>query len=323
MDTLVALGTGVAYVAGIAQFVDVSSGGPGEHGAMYLADAAMILTFITLGKFLETKAKGRASQAIRRLLDLAPPEATVLRDEQPQRVPVRAVMVGETILVRPGEKVPLDAEVVSGNSAVDQSWLTGESMPVDKQPGDEVLAGTINGQGSLSARVLRPAGRTARAPGIEVVRRAPESKTEVGRLADRVVAWFVPGVLAVALLTLVAWGVLGGDWTTALAATVAVLVVACPCALGLATPTAILVGSGRGAELGILIKEAHALELAGRLTTVHAREAAGHSGRTVRGRLARRVAGHRGRRRAAQRSPLGRGDCGRGRSPRPGGRAGL
>ena len=279
MDTLIALGTGVAYLAGVAQLVNLVAGGElwlaeaglggsAHHGAMYFADAAMILTFITVGKYLEAKAKGRASRAIGRLLDLAPLEATVVRDDRPQRVPVRAVMAGETILVRPGQKVPLDAEVVSGTSAVDQSWLTGESLPVDKQPGDEILAGTINGQGSLSARVVRPAGKTALAQVIDLVRRAQESKTEVGRLADRVVAWFVPGVLLVALIALLAWGALAGNWATALAAVVAVLVVACPCALGLATPTAILVGSGRGAELGILIKEAHALELAGRLTTI-------------------------------------------------------
>jgi Cu+-exporting ATPase len=279
MDTLIALGTGAAYLAGVDQLVGLVGGrslamghamssGSMPHGAMYFADAAMILTFITVGKYLEAKAKGRASQAIRRLLDLAPPEAIVLRDGQPRRVPIRAVMVGETILVRPGEKVPLDAEVTSGNSAVDQSWLTGESIPVERQPGDQILAGTINGQGSLTGRVVRPAGKTALAQVIELVRRAQESKTEVGRLADRVVAWFVPGVLLIALAALVAWGPLAGQWSTALAAAVAVLVVACPCALGLATPTAILVGTGRGAELGILIKDAHALETAGRLTTI-------------------------------------------------------
>jgi Cu+-exporting ATPase len=271
MDTLIALGTGVAYLAGVFELVSqvaAAESSGAAHRAMYFADAGMILTFVTLGKFLEVKAKGRASQAIRKLLDLAPPEAIVVRDEVSQPVPVAAVMVGETILVRPGEKVPLDAEVVSGTSSVDQSWLTGESIPVDKSPGDEILAGTINGQGGLSARVLRPAGRTALAQVIELVRHAQESKTEVGRLADRVVAWFVPAVLMVSIASLLAWGLAAGDWPTALACAVAVLVVACPCALGLATPTAVLVGSGRGAEAGILIKEAHALETAGRLDTV-------------------------------------------------------
>jgi len=271
MDTLIVLGTGTAYVAGLVELVrsvtGVATSTP-AGGAMYFADAGMILTFITLGKLLEVKAKGRASRAIRKLLDLTSPEATVVRDDAPRRVPLRAVMAGETILVRPGEKVPLDAEVVSGTSSVDQSWLTGESIPVEKQPGDEILAGTINGQGGLTATVLRPAGQTALAQVIELVRKAQESKPRIGRLADRVVAWFVPAVLLIAISALLAWGLLAGDWALALASMVAVLVVACPCALGLATPTAVLVGSGRGAESGILIKEAEALETAGRLTTV-------------------------------------------------------
>ena len=256
MDTLVALGTTTAYVAGLA-----------GH-SMYFADAGMILTFITLGKFLETKTKGRASEAIRKLFDMAPREATVLRGERTLRVPIAAVAIGETIIVAPGEKVPLDAHIIAGASSVDEAWLTGESIPADKQSGDEILAGTINLQGSLTARVLRPAGKTALAQVIAMVHRAQESKTTAGRVADRVVAWFVPAVLVIALVTLAAWGLAAENWPQALASTVAVLVVACPCALGLATPTAILVGSGRGAELGIFIKEPRALEQAGRLTTV-------------------------------------------------------
>jgi Cu+-exporting ATPase len=271
MDTLVALGTGTAYGAGLAALVRGSweTGTAHLHaGSMYFTDAAMILTFITLGKYLESKARGRASQAIRKLLDLSPPEANVLRGPRIERLPVRAVLPGETIVVRPGEKVPLDARVVSGVSSVDQSWLTGESIPVEKQPGDEILAGTLNGQGSLTAEVLRAAGRTALDQVIELVRRAQESKTDLGRLADRVVAWFIPAVLAIAAASLLVWGLAVGNWTMAVEATVAVLVVACPCAVGLATPAAVLVGSGRGAEQGILIKEARALETAGRLTTV-------------------------------------------------------
>ncbi len=266
MDTLVAIGTSAAYGAGMYGLV---AGGHAADGRpMYLMDAGMILVFITLGKYLEARAKGRASEAIRKLLDLAPQTATVKRDGQLVSVPPGQVRVGEVLLVRPGEKVPLDGEVLSGNSSVDESWLTGESLPVDKRPGSEVLAGTINGQGSLTAKVLRPAGKTALAQVVELVRQAQESKTDIQRLADRVVAWFVPIVLAVALVTLLAWGLPSANWMGGLAAMVAVLVVACPCALGLATPTAILVGSGRGAEMGILIKEAHALELAGRVTTV-------------------------------------------------------
>ena len=268
MDTLIALGTGAAYASGVVRFVEVlTTGSTSGHASMAFMDAGMILTFVTLGKYLEVRAKGRASQAIRRLLDLSPEEAVVLRDEQPITMAVGVVMVDDTILVRPGARVPLDAEVLTGSSNVDQSWLTGESIPVEKQAGDEILAGTINGEGSLTARVVRPAGQSALSRVVQLVRHAQESKTEVGRLADKVVGWFVPGVLLIALATLFAWGLLGSDWAIGFTCTVAVLVVACPCALGLATPTAILVASGRGAEQGILVKEAHALETAARVTT--------------------------------------------------------
>jgi P-type Cu+ transporter len=264
MDTLVAIGTLAAWAAGL-----YSLGWTTAHAghSMYLMDGGIILTFITLGKYLEARSKGRASAAIQKLLDLAPPVANVQRDGRVMSVPPSQVRVGETIVVRPGEKVPLDARVISGSSSLDESWLTGESMPVEKSAGSEILAGTINGQGALSAQVLRPAGQTALAQVVELVRQAQESKTEVQRVADRVVAWFVPAVLAIAGITLVVWGI-AGDWYLGLECMVAVLVVACPCALGLATPTAILVASGRGAELGILIKDAHALEIAGRVTAV-------------------------------------------------------
>ena len=269
MDTLIALGTGAAYASGVVQFGEaLVTGNVAGHASMAFMDAGMILTFVTLGKYLEVRAKGRASQAIRRLLDLSPEEAVVLRDDQPIAVAVNVVMTDDTLLVRPGARVPLDAEVLTGNSNVDQSWLTGESIPVGKQAGDEILAGTINGEGSLTARVLRPAGQSALARVIQLVRHAQESKTDVGRVADKVVAWFVPGVMTIALATLFAWGLVGGDWAIGFTCTVAVLVVACPCALGLATPTAILVASGRGAERGILVKEAHALETAARVTMV-------------------------------------------------------
>jgi Cu+-exporting ATPase len=235
---------------------------------MEFMDAGMILTFIALGKYLEMRTKGRASAAIRKLLELTPPEANVLENGTTRRKRVSEVRPGETILVRPGEKVPLDAEVLSGQSALDESWLTGEAMPVEKGPGDPILAGTINGGASLTARVVREAGQTALAQVIRLVRRAQESKADVQRLADRVVAYFVPAVLVAAAVTLLAWLAIRGQWAPGVSAAVAVLIVACPCAMGLATPTAVMVGSGYGAESGILIKEAQALEVADGLTTV-------------------------------------------------------
>ena len=260
MDTLIALGTGTAYLAGVVGVF---------RGASMLTfhDAAMILTFITLGKYLESKAKGRASRAIRQLMELTPPRANVLIDGQVRELPVGQVDVGSLILVRPGEKIPLDARVASGQSDVNQAWLTGESMPVDKKPGDLIFAGTINGNGAMQAIVARAAGHTMLAQTIELVRKAQESKADVQRLADRVVSWFVPGVLILAALTLGMWLLLG-EPHIALTCMVSVLVVACPCALGLATPTAILVGGGRGAERGILVKDAQSLEQAGRIDTV-------------------------------------------------------
>ena len=262
MDTLIALGTGAAFAAGVAEIFT------GEHG-MSLMDGGMILTFVTLGKYLEARAKGRASLALQKLLSLAPPLAHIKNGEVVTQVPVEQVLPDEVILIRPGDAVPLDAVVLSGQSDVNQAWLTGEPLPVEKRSGDVLHAGSINGQGSLEARVTAAAGKTWLARTIELVRAAQESKADVQRLADRVVEWFVPAVLVIALVTLSAWTLSSADgWRTGLSCAVAVLIVACPCALGLATPAAVLVGSGRGAENGILIKDALALETAGRLTTV-------------------------------------------------------
>jgi Cu+-exporting ATPase len=269
MDSLVALGTTAAYAAGL--WHAIASLSSGVHAtsslAMSFMDSAMILTFITLGKYLEVKTKGRASSAIRALLTLAPPQATLLVDGQPRAVEAAAVSVGDEILVKPGERVPLDGQVREGRSQLDQSWLTGESLPVERGPGEEVLAGSINGNGSLTVRVTRPVGDSALARVTELVRRAQESKADVQHLADRVVAWFVPVVLVIAVVSLLAWGVFG-QWPTGIMCAVAVLIVACPCALGLATPTAVMVASGRAAARGILIKNAQALENAARVDTV-------------------------------------------------------
>lgn len=263
MDTLIALGTTAGYTAGV-----VSLAMPSDWpGGMYFADAVMILTFITVGKMLEAIAKGRASEAIARLLDLSPPEVTISRDGETLQVAPSAVAVGETMMIRPGEKIALDGTVLSGDSDVDESWLTGEALPVNKSIGGRVFAGTINGQGSLSARVDCRADQTALARVVDLVRTAQESKADVQRLADRVVAYFVPVVLLAAVATFAVWGYTGSP-IMGLESAVAVLVVACPCALGLATPTAVMVGTGLGARRGILIKQAQSLEMAGRLTAV-------------------------------------------------------
>jgi len=260
MDTLVALGTSTAYVTGIVHLLLHASG-------MMFMDSGMIIAFITCGKYLEAKAKGRTSASIQKLMSLAPDVAAVERDGRVETIPTREVRLEEVIVVRPGERVPLDSTVVSGYGSVDESWLTGESLPIEKQAGDKLFAGTINGDGAFKANVTATVDATSLAKVIELVQRAQESKPQIQRLADQIVAWFVPAVLTIAAITLLTWG-LAGDWTLGLSCAVAVLVVACPCALGLATPTAVLVASGRGAELGILIKDARSLELGGQLTTI-------------------------------------------------------
>jgi Cu+-exporting ATPase len=261
MDTLVALGSTAAYAAGIAEL--------GSHaGGMSLMDAGIILCFLTLGRWLEALAKSRASSAIRALVDLLPPEAILERGGTTTSVPISDVGLGDVVHVRPGEKIPLDGRIVSGASDVNEAWLTGEPLPVARGVGDTVYAGTINGQSLLKMEVTRTADETSLAQAIELVRTAQESKANVQRLADRVVAYFVPVVLAVSAITFVAWFAVRQEWSSPTSFAVAVLVVACPCALGLATPTAMLVASSRGAARGILIKNAQALETAGRLSVV-------------------------------------------------------
>lgn len=259
MDTLIALGCTAAYGRGLFHFA--------WHGdATMFLEAGMILTIVTLGKFLEARSKGQASQSIGKLLELTPPTVTVQRAGL-ESVLVNDVARGEIILIRPGDKVALDAEIVSGSSALDESWLTGESIPVEKETGDCVWAGTVNGTGALTARVTQVAQETSLSQVIAMVRRVQESRADVQRLADRVVQVFVPAVLLISMVTLVSW-LVAGDAAQGLRCMTAVLVVACPCALGLATPTAILVASGYGAQRGILVKEAQALEMAGRINTL-------------------------------------------------------
>ena len=260
MDTLVALATAGAFTAGMVDWFN-------HRHSMYFMDGAMILVFVSIGKFLEAKARHRTGAAVRSLLSMAPDTAVKLVDGRAVEVPAAEVEVGATLLVRPGARVPLDALVLSGHSALDQAWLTGESVPVEKVPGDEVFAGTINGAGSLTVRASRSAEHTTLARTIDLVRRAQESKPPIQRIADRVVSWFVPGVLLLAALTFAAWW-WAGDVRIGLSAAVAVLVVACPCALGLATPTAVITATGLGAETGIFFKNAAALETAAGIDAV-------------------------------------------------------
>ena len=237
-------------------------------GDLYFDTAALIVAFVVLGRYLEARARGKASSAIRQLLELGANEARVFVEGRERTVPVEAVRVGDLVVVRPGEKIPIDGEVVDGRSAVDESMLTGESKPVDKEPGTKVAGATINGQGLLTVRATAVGADTALAQIVRLVEEAQGGKAPMQRLADRVSAVFVPVVIGIAVVTFLAWTLLAGNVTEGVIAAVAVLVIACPCALGLATPTAIMVGTGRGASLGVLIKGGEALERANQVTTV-------------------------------------------------------
>jgi P-type Cu+ transporter len=256
MDVLVALGTTMAW--GFSAVVTVL--GLDQH--VYFEAGAAVITLVLLGKLLEARAKARTSDAIESLIRLRPKTARVERDGQWVELPVDALMPGDVFLVRPGESVPVDGEVIDGESSLDEAMLTGESMPVGKRTGDRVFAATANGQGALRCRATGVGEQTLLAGIIRLVGEAQGSKAPVQRLADRISGIFVPVVCTIALATFLAWWWLGGDFATALVNAVAVLVIACPCALGLATPTAIMVGTGQGARAGILVRNAEALERA-------------------------------------------------------------
>ena len=277
MDSLIALGSAAAMVYGIAALFQIAWGlGHGDQARvdrwsmdLYFESAGMILTLITLGKWLETRSKGKTSQAITRLMDLAPKTATVLRNGAEVEVPVEEVRVDELVVVRPGGRIPVDGVVTEGRSSVDESALTGESLPVEKGPGDKVAAASINKSGSFTFRALRVGEDTTLAQMIRLVEEASSSKAPIAKLADKVAGVFVPVVMVIAAVTAVAWFFASGyDITKALTTGVAVLVISCPCALGLATPVAIMVGTGKGAENGILIKSAEALETLHTVNTV-------------------------------------------------------
>jgi cation-transporting ATPase V len=264
MDTLIAMGTLAAFFYSAGQ---IAFGG--HHSDHYLDSAALIIAFLLLGRYFESRAKGRSSRAIKALLDLGAKEARLVGDDGTERmIPVEQVRVGDRLRIRPGEKIPVDGEVEAGASAVDESMLTGESVPVDKQPGDRVVGGTINAEGTLTIRATAVGADTALAQIVRLVEEAQGSKAPVQRLADQISGVFVPVVAVIALGTFAVWWLILGDPNGGLVAAVAVLIIACPCALGLATPTAIMVGTGRGAAMGILIKGGEVLERSKRIDTV-------------------------------------------------------
>ncbi|MGH7570802.1 MAG: heavy metal translocating P-type ATPase [Gemmatimonadota bacterium] len=271
MNTLIAVGTGTAYgYSAVATMAPGLFRAAGITPSVYFEAAATIVTLILLGTWLETRARGRTGQAIRALLDLRPEVASARRDGREVEVPVEDLEPGDVLVVRPGERIAVDGEVLEGRTTVDESMLTGESMPVEKAPGDAVVGGTMNRTGVIAFRATRVGSETALAQIVRLVREAQASKAPVQRLADTVAAYFVPIVIAIAIATFVVWFVVGPEPSLpyAVVTAVAVLIIACPCALGLATPTAVMVGTGRGAELGILIRDAESLQKAHELDTV-------------------------------------------------------
>jgi Cu+-exporting ATPase len=266
MDLLVALGTSAGYALSVYQLVAHAGHGMSHH--LYFEASAVVITLVLLGKWLEARAKRQTSAAIRALQALRPQTARVRRVLGEFELPIAEVQVGDLVVVRPGERVPVDGLVVEGRSEVDESLLTGESLPVARQPGDRVTGGAVNSTGLLLVRTSAVGAESTLARIVRLVESAQARKAPIQRLVDRVSAVFVPVVLAIALATLLGWGLATGDWTQAILNAVAVLVIACPCALGLATPTAIMAGTGVAARHGVLIKDAEALELAHRIHTV-------------------------------------------------------
>lgn len=268
MDVLVALGSSVAYIYSIAVLLALTNGSHAIGHHVYFETSAMIITLVVLGKLLEARAKGQTSEAIKKLMGMQAKTARVIRQGEELEIAVDAVTVGDIVVVRPGEKIPVDGLIIDGHSAVDESMLTGESLPVEKAPGDEVVGATINKQGLLKFEATKVGRDTALAHIIKMVEQAQGSKAPIQRTVDRVSAYFVPAVIVLAILTFGVWMVATGDFTAALLRLTAVLVIACPCAMGLATPTSIMVGMGKGAENGILFKNSESLEQAGRITAV-------------------------------------------------------
>ncbi|MBP5973033.1 copper-translocating P-type ATPase [Brasilonema sp. CT11] len=269
MDTLIALGTSAAFFYSL--FATVFPNFLINQGLMpevYYETAAVVITLILLGRLFENRAKSQTSDAIRQLIGLQARDARVIRNGKEIDVPIQEVQIGDVILVRPGDKIPVDGEVIEGASTVDESMVTGESVAVKKEPPDEVIGATINKTGSFQFRATRVGKDTVLAQIVQLVQQAQGSKAPIQRLADSVTGWFVPVVIGIAIATFIIWFNIVGNLTFALITTVSVLIIACPCALGLATPTSVMVGTGKGAENGILIKGAESLELAHKIQTI-------------------------------------------------------
>lgn len=267
MDSLVAIGTGSAFLYSLVMTVLIPEH-PEYARNLYYESAAVVVTLVMLGKYLESRSKGKTSEAIRKLMELAPDTAVVIRDGQEREVKTEEVKKGDLLLIRPGSRIPLDGIVERGSGSVDESMLTGESIPVEKTAGDEVIGGSINYDGALRVRVTHTGEDTTLAKIIRLMEEAQGKKAPISKLADKVAGYFVPAVIAIAFLAAGAWAVAGHDLAFVLTVFVCVLVIACPCALGLATPTAIMVGTGVGAGNGILIKSGEALETAHRVDAV-------------------------------------------------------
>ncbi len=269
MDTLIVLGTSAAYFYSL--FVTIFPHFFVNQGLMpevYYETAAVVITLISLGQLLESRARGQTSEAIRQLIGLQARDARVIRGGKEIDIPIQEVRIDDVILVRPGEKIPVDGEVIEGNSTVDESMVTGESLPNKKLPGDEVIGATINKTGSFKFRATRIGKDTFLAQIVQLVQQAQGSSAPIQRLADQVTGWFVPAVIIIAILTFIIWFSVTGNLSLSLITTVGVLIIACPCALGLATPTSVMVGTGKGAENGILIKDAASLEMAHKIKTI-------------------------------------------------------
>ncbi|MCS6132181.1 heavy metal translocating P-type ATPase [Clostridium botulinum] len=268
MDSLISIGTLAAFLYGIFAIVKINQGNSEYAMHLYFESAAVILTLITLGKYLEAVSKGKTSQAIKALMGLAPKSATVIRNGIESIIPIEEVVAGDIVLVKPGEKLPVDGEVIEGSTSIDESMLTGESIPVEKEIGSNVIGSSINKTGFIKYKATKVGKDTALAQIVKLVEEAQGSKAPIAKLADVISAYFVPIVIGLAIIAAVAWIVAGESMIFALTIFISVLVIACPCALGLATPTAIMVGTGKGAENGVLIKGGEALETTYKLNTI-------------------------------------------------------